>query len=129
MADPSIQTQPTSPILPASSIPPANKAAKSALMIVFLVVFIDLLGFGIVIPLLPRYGETYVDQLIEGGREARAGGAVVGLLMASFSAMQFFFAPVWGRVSDRVGRRPILLVGLGASVVFYCLFGYASDLP
>jgi MFS family permease len=98
-------------------------------MIVFLVVFIDLLGFGIVIPLLPRYGEAYVDKLIEGGREARVGGAILGLLMASFSAMQFFFAPVWGRISDRIGRRPILLVGLVGSVVFYVLFGYASDLP
>jgi MFS family permease len=116
----------SSPTLPA---PPGSSSSKSALMIVFLVVFIDLLGFGIVIPLLPRYGETYVDQLIEGGREARAGGAVLGLLMASFSAMQFFFAPVWGRISDRVGRRPILLLGLVGSVVFYILFGYASDLP
>src|SRR5581483_10134190 len=64
-----------------------------------------------------------------GGHERGAGGAVLGLLMASFSAMQFVFAPVWGRVSDRVGRRPILLVGLAGSVVFYTLFGYASDLP
>src|SRR6185369_3970906 len=49
--------------------------------------------------------------------------------MSSFSLMQFIFAPVWGRVSDRVGRRPILLLGLGGSVVFYALFGFASDLP
>jgi MFS family permease len=102
-------------------------------MIVFLVVFIDLLGFGIVIPLLPRYGDRYVKTLLpsvaEPGGESRAAGAVLGLLMASFSAMQFFFAPVWGRISDRIGRRPILLVGLVGSVVFYLLFGYASDLP
>jgi MFS family permease len=98
-------------------------------MIVFLVVFIDLLGFGIVIPLLSRYGERYVNTLVEGGKKAPAGGAILGLLMASFSAMQFFFAPVWGRISDRVGRRPILLIGLVGSVVFYILFGYASDLP
>jgi MFS family permease len=92
-------------------------------------VFIDLLGFGIVLPQLPRYGDQYVEALIPGGKENAAGGAILGLLMASFSAMQFLFAPVWGRVSDRVGRRPILLLGLGGSVVFYCLFGYASDLP
>jgi MFS family permease len=102
-------------------------------MIVFLVVFIDLLGFGIVIPLLPRYGDRYVKALLpsaaEADGESRAAGAILGLLMASFSAMQFFFAPVWGRISDRVGRRPILLVGLVGSVVFYVLFGYASDLP
>jgi MFS family permease len=99
------------------------------LLIVFLVVFIDLLGFGIVLPQLPRYGDQYVETLFPGGRENATGGAILGLLMASFSAMQFLFAPVWGRVSDHVGRRPILLIGLGGSVVFYCLFGYASDLP
>src|SRR5437588_8301863 len=49
--------------------------------------------------------------------------------MASFSLMQFIFAPIWGRLSDRVGRRPILLLGLGGSVVFYALFGYALSLP
>jgi MFS family permease len=133
--DPSIQTSPTpetglptAPTPDGISLPPAP-AARSALLIVFLVVFIDLLGFGIVLPLLPLYGERYVDALIPGGRSNRTGGAILGLLMASFSAMQFLFAPIWGRISDRVGRRPILLVGLGGSVVFYALFGYASDLP
>ena len=46
--------------------------------------------------------------------------------MASFSAMQFLFAPLWGRLSDRVGRRPVLLLGLGGSVVFYAMFGVAT---
>jgi MFS family permease len=143
MADPSthprpdaaIQTQPTEAV-PAAPGPdalattaPAVGGQRSALAIVFLVVFIDLLGFGIVLPLLPLYGESYVSALFAGGHERGAGGAVLGLLMASFSAMQFIFAPVWGRISDRVGRRPILLVGLGGSVVFYTLFGYASDMP
>jgi MFS family permease len=100
------------------------------LLIVFLVVFIDLLGFGIVLPLLPRYGEGYVGALLGSVKqEDWRVGAILGLLMSSFSAMQFIFAPVWGRVSDRVGRRPILLLGLVGSVVFYTLFGYASDLP
>jgi MFS transporter, DHA1 family, tetracycline resistance protein len=107
--------------------PPASN--RSALLIVFVVVFIDLLGFGIVLPLLPRFGEEYVEALIPGGRENRLGGAILGLLMSSFSLMQFVFAPIWGRISDRVGRRPILLIGLGGSVVFYALFGYASGLP
>jgi MFS family permease len=131
--DPSIQTSPTPQTgiqtAPAPGTEPAAPSNRSALLIVFLVVFIDLLGFGIVLPLLPLYGETYVDALIPGGKGNRVGGSILGLLMASFSAMQFLFAPVWGRFSDRVGRRPILLTGLAGSVVFYALFGYASDLP
>src|SRR5262249_12477404 len=68
-------------------------------------------------------------QVVPGGKTSAAGGAILGLLMASFSAMQFLFAPVWGRISDHVGRRPILLLGLLGSVLFYTLFGFASDLP
>lgn len=111
----------------APASPPVSN--RSALLIVFLVVFIDLLGFGIVLPLLPLYGDRYVAQLIPGGKEARLGGAVLGLLMSAFSLMQFVFAPMWGRISDRIGRRPILMLGLVGSVVFYALLGYASDLP
>lgn len=128
MPDPSLPTE-TTPLAFTPSTPPGRSGTRSALMIVFLVVFIDLLGFGIVIPLLSRYGERYVDTLIEGGKKAPLGGAILGVLMASFSAMQFIFAPIWGRISDRVGRRPILLVGLVGSIFFYTLFGYASDLP
>ena len=69
---------------------------RSALGVLFLTVVIDLLGFGIVLPLLPRYAELY-----------QASGAEIGLLFASFSAMQFLCAPFWGRLSDRYGRRPL----------------------
>jgi MFS family permease len=103
-----------------------KRVDRSAMMIVFLVVFIDLLGFGIVLPLLPRIGEAYAQQVFP--RPAWMVGMVVGLLMSSFSLMQFLFAPVWGRLSDRVGRRPILLIGLLGSVLFYTLFGYATSL-
>ena len=111
--------------------PPANSehavapASRSALLIVFLVIFIDLLGFGIVLPLLPVIGELYIERVVGKGI---AAGAMLGLLMASFSLMQFFFAPTWGRVSDRHGRRPILLIGLIGSVFFYSLFGFAASL-
>src|SRR5207253_4086876 len=107
-----------------SASPPDPSAApkKSALLIVFLVVFIDLFGFGIVLPLLPRYGR----EMIPGGEDSPWAGPILGLLMASFSAMQFIFAPVWGRISDRIGRRPVLLMGLASSVIFYALFGVAS---
>jgi DHA1 family tetracycline resistance protein-like MFS transporter len=93
-------------------------ASKLPLLIVFITVFIDLLGFGIVLPLLPRYGEYY-----------HANKLVLGLLTSSFSAMQFVFAPIWGRLSDRIGRRPILLLGLLGSTGSYALFGYASGFP
>jgi len=100
-------------------------ASRSALLIVFLVVFIDLLGFGIVLPLLPVLGEQYIGRVVSSGVGV---GATLGMLMASFSLMQFFFAPMWGRISDRHGRRPILLIGLLGSVFFYGLFGFAASL-
>jgi MFS family permease len=103
---------------------------RSALVIVFIVVFIDLLGFGIVLPLLPLYGEEFIAPLVGGDPQSSAhkavAGLLLGLLMASFSLMQFIFSPIWGRISDRVGRRPILLMGLTGSVLFYALFGFAS---
>lgn len=108
--------------------PAEGHANKSALLIVFLVVFIDLLGFGIVLPLLPRYGDDFVHDLVPNGKDSVLGGMLLGLLMSCFSLMQFIFAPIWGRLSDRTGRRPILLLGLAGSVVFYTLFGIASEL-
>lgn len=92
--------------------------SKLPLLIIFITVFIDLLGFGVVLPLLPRYAKYY-----------QANELVLGLLISSFSAMQFLFAPIWGRVSDRVGRRPVLLLGLLGSTGSYALFGYVSHFP
>jgi DHA1 family tetracycline resistance protein-like MFS transporter len=105
----------------------APKSNRSAMMIVFLVVFIDLLGFGIVLPMLPRIAESHFKPIFP-NNEPMVGFAV-GMLMSSFSLMQFIFAPIWGRISDSVGRRPILLIGLTGSVIFYGLFGYATSLP
>jgi len=89
----------------------------SPLVIVFLTVFIDLVGFGIVIPLLPLYAKTHDPTPVQ-----------LGLLMASFSAMQFFFSPLLGRLSDRVGRRPVVLISLAGTVVSYLLFAFAHTL-
>src|SRR6266404_2349773 len=102
--------------------PAEASASRRALLVIFLVVFIDLFGFGIVLPLLPRYGKEYMAE----GWMSEHKGMILGLLMSSFSLMQFFFAPIWGRVSDAIGRRPILLMGLLSSVIFYGLFGVAS---
>jgi MFS transporter, DHA1 family, tetracycline resistance protein len=96
---------------------------------VFLTVFIDLLGFGIVLPVLPRQAEPYLDAIGMPPLEGGAGGAVIGVLFAVFSLMQFIFSPIWGRLSDRVGRRPILLISLTGSVIFYALYGYAVGAP
>lgn len=89
----------------------------SRLTIIFLTIFIDLIGFGIVLPLLPFYAQDF-----------GATPLVIGLLVAIHPAMQFLFAPVWGRLSDRYGRRPILLVGLVGSGVSYLIFGLATSL-
>ncbi|HEV3237140.1 MAG TPA: MFS transporter [Gemmataceae bacterium] len=106
--------------------PESERKRKSALLIVFLVMFIDLLGFGIVLPLLPRYAKELIEPLFPGENNRLYRGLLLGLLMSSFSLMQFIFAPIWGFLSDRHGRRPFLLLGLAGSVIFYALFGIAS---
>src|SRR5438034_4176049 len=123
MADPA-EVNPTTTGEADSATAPSN---RSAVLIVFLVVFIDLLGFGIVLPLLPLYAKDMLVPLLPGAENKLMRGAALGVLMSVFSLMQFIFAPVWGRVSDRHGRRPILLLGLTGSVVFYTLFGIASE--
>lgn len=90
---------------------------RASLFVLFLTVFVDLIGFGMVIPFLPFYAREY-------GASGTAVGAVVGI----YSIMQFFFAPVWGRLSDRIGRRPVLLISLTASFAGYLLFAFAHNL-
>jgi DHA1 family tetracycline resistance protein-like MFS transporter len=96
-------------------------ARRASLAVVFLTVFIDLLGFGMVLPLIPAYAR---ELTVGYGRVQE--GLTLGLLMTCYSIMQFVFAPFWGRVSDRVGRRPILILSLTGSACFYGLFGLAT---
>jgi MFS family permease len=95
-----------------------SSGRKQSLLVIFLTVFIDLVGFGIVLPLLPIYSEHF-----------GASNLVIGLIISSFSAMQFLFAPGWGRLSDRLGRRPVLLISNFGSAVSYALFAMASSIP
>src|SRR5688572_31892250 len=96
---------------------PKAQAGKSSLLFIFLTVFIDLLGFGIVIPLLPIYSKVF------GASELQ-----LGLLFTAFSGMQFLFAPMWGRLSDRIGRRPVLIGGLVGTAASYFLFAQSTSL-
>jgi MFS family permease len=89
----------------------------SRLAILFITVLVDMIGFGIVLPLLPFYAEEFGATPLQ-----------VTLLIASFSATQFVAVPVWGRVSDRLGRRPFIVAGLFASAVSYLIFGLAGSL-
>lgn len=91
---------------------------RTPLAIIFAITFIDLLGFGIVIPIIPSYAEAGFG----------AGDVMVGLVVASFSFTQLLFTPLWGRLSDRVGRRPVLLLGLLLTVISYIMFGMAHSL-
>lgn len=86
--------------------------------VVLLTAFLDILGFGIIIPQLGIYAAQF------GARPE-----IVGLLAASYSAMQFVFAPFWGRLSDRVGRRPVLVWSVFATGFGYIIFALASSMP
>jgi DHA1 family tetracycline resistance protein-like MFS transporter len=97
--------------------PPHHPSGRSPLTIIFITIFIDLLGFGLVLPALPYYAESY-----------GATPFMIGLLSMSYSLGQFIFAPFWGRVSDRIGRRPIILMSLAGSCTAFLIFGFAKTL-
>jgi len=97
------------------SVPKAR--GKSPLLIIFFTVLIDLIGFGLIMPILPTYA-----------RALHAPDMTAGFLLASYSLAQFLCMPFWGRLSDRVGRRPILLISLTASAVGYLIWGFSSSI-
>ncbi|HEX8177635.1 MAG TPA: MFS transporter [Pyrinomonadaceae bacterium] len=92
---------------------------RSPLLVIFITVFIDLIGFGIVIPVLPFYVE---------GTRFNASPSAVGLLFASYSIMQLIFSPILGRLSDKYGRRPILLISLIGTAAGFLVLGLATTL-
>ncbi|MEC9281235.1 MAG: MFS transporter [Bdellovibrionota bacterium] len=94
-----------------------KQASKKALGIIFLIVFMDLVGFGMIIPL-----STYL------AKDLGATPLEIGLLMTIYSLMQFLFSPFWGKLSDRVGRRPILLLSLFGSSLSFLFYAYSTEL-
>lgn len=90
---------------------------KSPLFFLYLATFVNIIGFGMVFPLLPLYA-----------REFQASEAIIGLLAASFAIGEFFFAPIWGRLSDRFGRKPIISLALIGVSLAFLIFAVANSL-
>ncbi|MED4206448.1 MFS transporter [Neobacillus mesonae] len=90
---------------------------KSALPILFVVMFLVMVGFGIIIPVLPFYAE-----------EIGANPTELGLLMSVYSLMQLIFAPIWGRVSDRIGRKPVMMIGIAGLALSFFIQAISTQL-
>ncbi|MCM3567757.1 MFS transporter [Neobacillus mesonae] len=90
---------------------------KSALPILFVVMFLVMAGFGIIIPVLPFYAE-----------EIGANPTELGLLMAVYSLMQLLFAPIWGRISDRIGRKPVMMIGIAGLALSFFIQAISTEL-
>jgi len=95
---------------------PNKPVGRRAQLTVFLTILLDLIGFGMILPLLPFYAERF-----------HATPFQIGLLFSSYSFTQLLFAPLLGRLSDRVGRRPVLLASITGSVAAYLLFAAAPS--
>jgi len=95
----------------------ARSAALGRLTALIITAFVDMVGLLMIIPLMPYYARSF-----------GASALMVALLMSSFTAAQLLSAPFWGRVSDRYGRRPALLFGLGAAAIAYVVFAYSNTI-
>ncbi len=95
-----------------------ERSGPARLGVLFSVIVVDLIGFGIVVPILPFWSERY-----------GANGLILGLLVASHAAMQFLFSPGWGRLSDRIGRRPVMLITIAGTAISLLFLGLADSLP
>jgi len=91
--------------------------SKSALGLIFLTVFVDLLGFGILIPILPSFAklELLVDE------------AAIGVVIAVYSFVQFLFNPILGKLSDRYGRKPVIVISLLINAIGYIIFAFTTS--
>ncbi len=95
-----------------------NRLGVSPNFVIVMTTFIDMIGFGMVIPLLPFHPDT-----------VSAGALALGVLVGSFSLMQFVFSPLLGRLSDKVGRRPVLLLSIFSSIISFIIFALANSFP
>lgn len=93
------------------------QASKRNLYILTFILFVAMLGYGIIIPILPFYIENM-----------GAGGLELGLLVASYAVMRLIFGPIWGELSDRIGRKPVLLIGIFGFTITMIWFGFATQL-
>jgi len=96
----------------------AGSFGRAPRAVLFLTVFVDLLGFGIVIPFLPMFA-----------KRLGVGAPGIGLILSTYSLAQLIFAPILGRISDRAGRRPIIMLGLLGSSIGYITYGFANSFP
>src|SRR5688572_33106690 len=97
----------------------ADKFFSTPILLIFLIVFIDLVGFGMVIPVLPIYAQT---------APFFASPFEIGLVVSIYSWMQFVFSPILGKLSDKYGRRPVLFISMLGSAVGYVVLGLANTL-
>ncbi len=96
---------------------PTTQRPQRSLAILFSVIVIDLIGFGIVVPILPYYANSLDTS-----------PTVLGLLLAVYPALQFVFSPIWGRLSDRIGRRPVMLATIAGTAGSLVVVGLADSL-
>ncbi|MCF8255391.1 MAG: MFS transporter [Bacteroidia bacterium] len=90
---------------------------RSPIFVLFITIFIDLLGFGLIIPILPIFA-----------KELHASSFQIGLIAAIYSLMTFLFAPFWGTLSDKIGRRPVMLISIFLTMLSYIFFAFTHDL-
>ncbi len=96
---------------------PAASRPRPSLRVLFSVIMLDLVGYGIVVPILPFWAERF-----------GASGSFLGVILASHALMQFLLAPTWGRLSDRIGRRPVMLLTIAGTALSLLALGFASSL-
>ncbi len=98
---------------------------KRHLVVLLGCIFLVMIGFGITLPVLPFYVERFAQA---GGASPQSVVLHVGLLTGVYALMQLFFVPIWGRWSDRIGRRPVIVVGIAGFALAQMLFGLANSL-